>query len=55
MNPSESNPVEVSEECDIPQSVISNNSLPVNLTESNHVEISESNASSSNQQLENLQ
>ena len=51
MNPSESNPVEVSEEFDTPQSVISNNFLPMNPSP---VVESESNVSSSNEQLEHL-
>ena len=41
MNPTESNSVEVSEECDTPQLVISNNSLPMNPIESNIMEVSE--------------
>ena len=47
----ESNPVELSEECGTPQSIISNNALSMKetSTESNHVEVSEPNGSSSNQ------
>jgi len=48
MNPTESNLMEVSEDFDTPQSVTSNNSLPMN---PNPVEESESNVSSSNEKL----